>query len=178
MIITEMWGAKSPDCKLMLSCQIHIPLYHISFDGTLTGTWIPRNPDGFTDRLSAMSEPDLPRISLSPTIQQCFQAIYPNVYRYFEEEHYPNMEFYVYEPQFVGYERVLPPKYLTHNHLVHDAHLTDEYCILDQVTMQLVGKVMIQNTQHSSFLQYHPFDNPATRLEFFAPEHINFAWIN
>jgi hypothetical protein len=178
MIITEMWGPSSPDSKPMLSCQIHIPLYHISFDGTLNGSWQPRNPDGFSDRDSQFSEPDMPRISVAPTIPQCFQAIYPNVSQFFEEENYPNIEFYVYEPRFIGYERVLPPKYLTNQRMVHDAHMTDEYCILDPTFMQLVGKVMIQNTQMGPFLQYNPFNNVDNKKEFFAPSIIDFAWIN
>lgn len=178
MILNEMWGTSPAYSKPILSCNIHIPLYHISFDGMLTGLWQPRNPDGFTDRDSQYAEPDLPRISVAPTIRQCFQAIYPNVSQYFEEEHYPNLEFDVYQPRFIGHERVLPPNYLTSHRMVHDAHMTDEYCILDPTFMQLVGKVMIPNTQMGPFLDYHPFDNPNLPSRFFAPEIIDVAWIN
>lgn len=172
-----MWGAVPPDQKPMLSCQVHIPLYHISFDGSLNGQWTPRNPDGFTDRSSALSEPDLPRISVAPTIPQCFQAIYPNINQYFEEQKYPHLDFYVYQPRFIGNERVLPPKYLTTHRYVHDAHLTDEYCILDPTFMQMVGRVRIPNTEAGPFLDYHPFDKAENPVQFFAPQNIVFSWL-
>jgi hypothetical protein len=177
MILNELWSKQSISDLPLLSKQITIPLYHISFDGELAGIWTPRNPDGYTDRTSSLSEPDLPRISVAPTIVQCFQAIYPNVCKYFEDDDYPNLEFHVYKPKFKGHERILSPQYLTKSHMVHDAHMTHEYCILDDTTMQKVGKVTIQNTNRSPFLDYYPFNQSTYDLKSFAPAQICFDWI-
>jgi hypothetical protein len=162
----------------MLGSQIKHKLFHISFEGNLNGFWHPRNPYGEDDASSAQyAEPDLPRISCAPSIEQCFQAIYPNISQYFEVENYPNLDFYVYTPVFRGFERILPPKYLTIHRYVHDAHLTDEYCILDPVYMQLIGKVRIQNTNNNPTLDYHPFDQIGNPKRFFAPTQLNVEWL-
>lgn len=160
--------------NIQYGTQIEYSLYHISFRDNLEGVWIPRNPDGLTEDLS---EPDLPRISVSPSIVQCFQAIYPNVSKYFEVDDYPHMDFHVYQPHFVGNERVLTPSFLTQNHMVHDAFLTEEHCILDPTFMTHIGSVRIQNTNGNQFLTYHPFDDPQEPERGFAPSAIKFSWL-
>lgn len=152
-------------------------LYHISFRDDLEGKWKPRNPvgDSKSNLKSEYPEPDLPRISLSPTIEQCFQAIYPNVKQFFEEKHFPYMEFYVYTPKLRGTERILTPKELTDKRYVHDAHMTDEYCILDPVYMQLHSKIRILNTEKSKMLYYNPFGDPETKRKPFAPYIVKYV---
>lgn len=109
----------------LLKHKKYAKLYHISFKSDLEGIWKPRNPinEGID------TEPDLPRISCAPTIEQCFQAIYPNISNLFEEKNFPYMEFYVYSPVLDGSERVLYSDQLTNNHIVPDAHMTDEVCV-------------------------------------------------
>ena len=162
----------------MLGSQIKFKLFHISFEGNLNGLWHPRNPYGEDGANGGQySEPDLPRISCAPSIEQCFQAIYPNISQYFEVEQYPHIDFYVYSPIFRGFERVLPPKYLTNHRYVHDAHMTEEYCILDPVFMNLVGRVRIQNTNGNPTLSYQPFDQLTNEIRFFAPSNIQVTWL-
>lgn len=179
MRLDELWQVPvEANSARMLGSQIKFPLYHISFETDLNGVWQPRNPYGEDNAQDALyAEPDLPRISCAPTIEQCFQAIYPNVSQYFEIENYPNLDFHVYCPIFRGYERVLPPRYLTNHRYVHDAHLTDEYCILDPVFMRKIGQVRIQNTEHNSTLNYHPFNQLTNSERFFAPTDIKVKWL-
>ena len=158
---------------LLESNSISIPtLYHISFNGNLEKIWYPQNPAGsnFSSKNNATTEPDLPRISTSDSLEKCFQAIYPNVYRYFEEENYPYMEFYVYSPILNGNEKILVPEELTRLKYVHDAHMTNEYCILTPVFMKKVMKIRIKNTNKNKFLKYKEFGTGKERS--FAPDNI------
>lgn len=148
-------------------------LYHISFDSSLEGTWEPLIPAGSAINKTELSEPDIPRISLSPTIEECFKAIYPNVSKYFEIENYPYMEFYVYSPVLTGKERIWTPSYLTNNRLVHDAHETNEHCILVPTYMRLVKKVKILNTNRSEDLMYYPFNDKNLEQKYLCPKTIH-----
>lgn len=145
-------------------------LYHISFKSDLEGIWKPKNPinEGID------TEPELPRISCAPTIEQCFQAIYPNISNLFEEQNRPDLKFYVYSPVLDGSEHILYPEQLTKQHIVHDAHMTDEVCILDPVFMKLVMKIKIMNTNKNSFIKYRPWDNPNRNEKDFAPTNIKY----
>lgn len=148
-------------------------LFHISFDDSLEGMWDPELPAGSdTGRRTDTSEPDIPRISCAPTLKQCFQAIYPNISKYFEEKNYPHMTFYVYQPELTGNERVLTPDDLIEKHYVHDAHLTGEYCILDPVYMKKTMEIKIANTNDSEFMYYHPFNDQTSEKQGFAPKDV------
>ena len=152
-------------------------LFHISFRDDLEGKWTPQKPEGEYDEkyyTSEHPEPDIPRISTSPTIKQCFQAIHANVKHYFEKENYPHMDFHVYTPKLTGKERILTPKELTDKRFVHDAHMTDEHSILDPVHMQLHSKIRIYNTNRSKMLNYKPFGDENTKERPFAPAQIRF----
>jgi hypothetical protein len=148
-------------------------LYHISFKKDLEGMWEPKTPAGGGSR-TGMSEPDTPRICVSPTIEQCFQAIYPNISKYFEEKDYPHMNFYVYVAQVVGTEEIIEPKDLTKQRLVPDAHLTDEHWILDPTFMQLHSKIRIKNTNDNKWLKFHPYDDKSEKKQGFAPDKIKY----
>lgn len=154
-----------------------ITLLHISFNGNLEGTWNPKIPDGDDSIPSQYPEPSIPRISCAPTILQCFQAIYPNISKYFEIDNYPYMEFYVYTPILTGNERIFTPKELTNRNLVHDAHVTNEYCILDPVYMQLINHIKIFNTNKNEIQYYQPFNNKSKSKIVFAPKTIKWEYI-
>lgn len=96
----------------ILSKDIKFKLFHLSFNGNIAGMWDPKLPDGLYGEKGDLSEPDVPRISVSPTLKQCFQAIYPNISKYFEKENYPYLIFYVYVPLFTGNEKVWTPEIL------------------------------------------------------------------
>lgn len=151
-------------------------LYHLSFDFNLEGLWDPRVPAGSDlGAKTSTSEPDFPRISCSPTIEDCFRAIYPNVSKYFEEENFPHMEFCVYSPELdPSSVRVLTPDDLRRLRYVHDAHLTQEHCILDPVRMRRVMAVEVLNTNGSEFLTHRPFGDRRYRERGFAPKDVTY----
>lgn len=152
---------------------MHFPiLYHLSFRDNLEGRWIPRNPDGTALESIDISEPDLPRISVSTDITKCFQAIYANVFHYFENDHYPYIDFFVYSPVLTGKEEILTPEQLRKKRMIHDTHITDEYCILDPVQMNLMMKVRIFNTNKSPKLKYHPYGDRRTQEWNLAPRDV------
>lgn len=165
-------------------------LYHISFKNhTHQGIWRPGNPDGFDvtqesapgvvgDAAFPYPEPNLPRISVSPTIDQCFRGVFPNVSQYFEEKNYPYMEYSVFQPRFKGTERLILPSELTAKRIVWDACVTDEHCILDNVQMVYAGKVRIFNTNASPTMFIHPFGDPGNPVESVGPAVIRYEWVS
>jgi hypothetical protein len=164
---------------MLLSEAVAPKLYHISFRGNLQGVWTPRNPDGHElEKPKHDSEPDLPRISCSPTIEQCFQAIYPNISHLFEVEKYPYMDFYAYSPEVKATTRVLTPSELTSKRMVHDAHMTQEHCILDPVFMRLVSRVRVRNTNKHPFLNHRPFGDPTRQERSFAPGKVEYRVVS
>ena len=139
-------------------------LFHLSFSGTKTGTWFPITPAGTEDVNPddvAFGEPPVPRISLSPTLEQCFRAVYPNIDFYFKDKRYPHVDIYAYRPRFKGGERIVLPETLTQERWVWDAHVTDEHWVLDKVEMELVGRYRFFNTEDNTHgYATRPFDDP------------------
>jgi hypothetical protein len=176
MVIEMRWndiiGAAEHDyiSYAVLAVEIKIPLYHISLTNVLQGIWKPKDPIGGNDSNNGtFTEKILPRISVGPTIEDCFRAIYPNVSKNFEEEKLPYIDFHVYQPIFNGMERILLPSTLTDFQLVHDAHVTHEHCILDPVYMRHVSIVRINNTNKSPDMNYNPFGDIQNPERFLAP---------
>lgn len=66
-----------------------------------------------------ISEPEFPRISVSPTVEQCIMAIYPNISHYFEERNYPYMDLYVYKITTTSLRTVITPESLTALRFAH-----------------------------------------------------------
>lgn len=143
-------------------------LLHLSFNAKLEGIWKPRSPhtqlpkDTPITKLrhdSPIAEPDTPRISVSPTIKQCFQAIYPNISKYFEEKNFPYMEMYVYSPQITNTLKIITPETLTKKRMVWDAYKTEEHWITQPVRMKLIAKIKVYNTADSGCETIKPFND-------------------
>lgn len=168
---------KTVPSSLLLSMEVE-QLYHISFNGSLSGFWEPKDNHDDIDEVGTggYPEPKLARISVAETIEGCFRAVYPNVSKFFEENNYPNMHFSVYSPVFKGSERVVTPGLLTSERMVWDAFVTGEYLILDKVYMQLVGKIKIDNTNKSPTKMVHPFNDKKEPLASVGPETIKWHW--
>ena len=149
--------------------------FHISFRDDLEGIWRPMTPAGSDiGKKTKLSEPDIPRISVAPSIEDCFRAIYPNVSKYFETEKYPWMEFFVYSPLYMEKKRTLNWEDLIEKNYVHDAHVTKESWILDPVKMILVMKVKIMNTERkNNELLYRPFNDKNQELRYHSPKEID-----
>lgn len=154
-------------------------LFHISFRGDGDGIWLPRNPAGYEDsnKGSELSEPDLPRISFSPSIEKCFLAVYPNVSRMFEKENYPYLLYHVYQPVIHSGLKMLSPQELTKNRYVWDAHITQEHVVLNKVEVRRVGKVKIMNTHRSKLIETRPFGDSSMQYRTVGPAKIHYKWV-
>lgn len=150
--------------------------YHLSFDGGLSGVWKPRTPQGFDKVKDAkghgdnLTEPKTPRICLSPSIEGCFYALYPNIYSLFEVNNYPHGLFYLYrafidisDPKFV------PTTKLTLDHLVWDAHVTREVWYTGDLEMAKIQQVRITPLQ-KKLIYTKPFNDTERQEQFVSPE--------
>lgn len=167
-----------------------INLFHISFKNkTFQGMWNPDNPAGFDeseesspgvvgDSSFPYPEPSFARISCSPTIEQCFRAVYPNVADMFKKKKYPYMEYSVFAPIFNGREDIILPEELTKQRMVWDACVTDEHCIMDTVQMFYTGQIRVFNTNNSPIMHIHPFNDPKNPLESVGPATIKWEWVH
>lgn len=122
-------------------------LYHISFKDNLSKVMKPRQPHGTgTSEDGKMKEELPPRVSFSPTIQQCFSAIYPNISHVFEDVNdgkgYPYIYMYVYVP--VDDKALQIPESVVRKN-VWDSHVTGEVCFKTDVNVRLAAKIKIPN---------------------------------
>lgn len=150
-------------------------IYHLSFNSALPSTLQPRQPADSATTTGKFAEELPPRISFSPSVQQCFIALYPNISKYFEEENYPYMDMYVYVP--IGKGNRIPKSVVLDK--VWDAHVTDEVCFTNPTKVLRVAKIRIFNpgklTRDNS-IYTQPFNNPMAKVRFVAPI-INFKVI-
>lgn len=147
-------------------------LFHLSFREDLEGTWYPRSPYSQLtaqqrtpidivklDYDDPIAEPDEPRISFSPSIEQCFQAIYCNVKHYFIKEKYPYIDMYVYVPIITENTIIETPIELTTGYKVWDAFYTEEHWITTPTEMKIHSKVRIYNTIKTGHIEIYPFND-------------------
>ena len=148
-------------------------MYHISFRDNLAGLITPRQPDGSEGGVSDQNHgkeegyPEhLPeRISFSPTIQQCFSAIYPNISHLVEVEKYPHLDFYVYAPiiqentQFIDTATILKE--------VWDAHVTGEICVTTPVEFVRISKIRVWVTDKE--IRARPYNSTKHPMQFVSP---------
>jgi hypothetical protein len=100
-------------------------------------------------------------VSFSPCVFRCLQAIIPNVYEsLFSEEGQKNgCEFYIYRMKPGQKVRIKTPDELTKEHLVWDAHVTHEHCVLDPVEVINCGKVNAWVDKSDPGLTIYPYDD-------------------
>jgi len=149
-------------------------LFHISFKSDLPTIIDPKRADGIYEdeplyEEEVYPEPDIPRFSCSPSIVQCFQAVYPNVKNFFDLEHYPHLDFYVYSPELTKNTKLLTPEELTKKRTVHDAFVTKEHAILSSVKITKVAKIRIKNISKVEKIYYHPFNDPKEPKDSWVP---------
>mgnify|MGYP001767713234 CR=1 FL=1 len=154
-------------------------LFHISFKDDLPSIIDPKRNDGIYEgeegyQQEAYPEPSFPRFSCSPTIIQCFQAVYPNVKRFFDEDRVPYLDFFVYSPVIDNELEILTPEDLTKKRFVHDAFLTEEYCILSRVRIEKVAKIRINRIAVVEKIWYRPFNDPSEKKDSWLPGGFSF----
>jgi hypothetical protein len=143
-----------------------LKLYHLSFNPNLEGKWTPKVPDGKSDIKTLMTEPIYPRISLSPSFEQCFWGIYPNVSHFFEKENLPHMDMVVYTHVLTKRVQLTQNKEIVENRLVHDAHVTGECFITTSVIMHKHASVRVYNCVKNPEIEYRPYNDPAQKKRF------------
>ena len=156
-----------------------IKLYHISFNPDLPREIDPDKHefDGVDPETSAYPEQLSGRFCCSPTIIQCFQAIYPNVKHFFDKLHYPHMDFYVYMPNLTPDVKVVTPETLTKERSVHDAHVTQEYDIVSPVKIRKVALIRIKRINPVGKKYYQPFDDSKEPEGSWVPKGFSFTVI-
>lgn len=131
------------------------PLFHISFNRKLPLTMVPREPWGSelipdeTTPQEKPTDPDAwifaefrtPRVSFSPSLFHCVQAIYPNTHQLFTSPKgiKEGLEFSVYKYDPRSKARIMFPEDLSAKRAVWDAHNTKEHCFLDPVRVYYCG---------------------------------------
>lgn len=136
-------------------------LFHISLNDKLPTTLKPQRPEGFEDpEQGVFKEFDHPRVSFSPTIYQCLQAIFPNVWQLFStpKGQKEGIEFSAYAAKPNQKARVILPERLTKDRLVWDAHITQEHCFLDPVEIYYCGKFIAFVENNDPGLSIHPYN--------------------
>lgn len=137
------------------------------------------NPDDVTKKptTSIFAENLPPRISFSPSVTECFRAIWPNIHKYFTRHKYPHMDMYVYA-LVKGNEKVmLTPDVMTKNNQLWDAFFTQEHCFLTKVKVAKIAQIRVYNPLNGGDTKYphkwnyklhqgimepqiHPYNNP------------------
>lgn len=150
-------------------------LLHLSFNDSLGDVLTPRQPSGSGMENGKFKEDLPPRVSFSPTVQQCFSAIYPNISKFFEEvengKGYPYIYCYVYKADLTGREEIVPDSVVKAK--VWDAHVTAEVCILTPVKIKKVARIKIPNPYHAitmSDINARPYNNPKKAEVFVSPK--------
>lgn len=179
----SLQNMKNVDNKHTVSPREVGELYHLSFAGTKAGWWEPLAPAGTelaTGEEGEFGEPPVARVSMSPTLEQCFRAVYPNIDFYFKENKYPYLDIYAYRPRFKGNERIVLPETLTKERWVWDAHVTKEHWILGRVKMELVGRYRFYNTEDGTWgFATRPFDDPKEDMtSYVGPTVVKFEALN
>lgn len=146
-----------------------IPLYHISFSNALPITMYPRQPHGLSNpddinkapHESIFQEKLPPRVSFSPSVVECFRAIWPNIHKYFTNYKYPHIDMYVYILVKGTESQMLTPEKMTLESKLWDAHYTKEHCFLTKVKVAKIAKIRIKNPAVTDGKvpvdQVHPF---------------------
>lgn len=152
------------------------PYYHLSFDYELSGVWEPRTPAGFDCVKDAkgygptMTEPRTPRICLSPSIEGCFYAIYPNIYPLFEVKKYPHADFCLYRAYIDDSDPLFKSNaYLVGERVIWDAHITKEVWYTGNLEMTRIQKVRCTPDQKKE-IHSSPFNDPKEETRFISPE--------
>lgn len=102
-----------------------------------------------------------PRVSFSPSILKCVQAVYANMHPEFQSPKGLKfgLEFAVFRFDTRSHSRVLTPEDLSKKRSVWDAHITEEYCFLDPVQVYFCGTVMAKVAPNIKGMMVIPFND-------------------
>jgi hypothetical protein len=155
------------------------PLYHISFNRKLPLTLVPREPWGSelqpdeSQPQDIPTDPDswifaefqTPRVSFSPSLFHCVQAVYANTHHLFESPRgmKEGLEFAVYRHDPRSRARIMFPEDLSKQKAVWDAHITQEHCFLDPVQVYYCGTFVARLLNGVNGFDVHPFNDKSMK---------------
>lgn len=107
-----------------------------------------------------------PRVSFSPSILKCVQAVYANTHHLFQSPRglKEGLEFSVFRFDPRSHSRVMTPEDLSKKRKVWDAHITEEFCFLDPVQVYFCGTVMAKVPPNIKGMMVHPFNDKKMKL--------------
>jgi hypothetical protein len=153
------WGDDRDKLNTVLS-STRVPLYHVSFK-QLPKTLKPRLPTG--SELSVKghhtTEPDIPRICFSESLEGAVRAVFPNIQKLAEEHGKEGLEFFVYRVDKGTENSWVPPWALVDAKFVHDAEVTKEWWAMSDVDIKPDGKILVTMDTDKDFLEYYPIKN-------------------
>jgi hypothetical protein len=121
-------------------------LYHLSTSKTLTKL-TPKIPRDVVNRRQAFEDNTIPRVSFSESIKGCILGLQLGEKDFLGGK----CRFYVYEP--TKNSQMISNNELNKHKLIFDSAVTKEWWCLDEVTVQLLGKIEVH-------------EKPYTRVEF------------
>ena len=121
------------------------PFFHLSPTIVQHNVWVPRQSTwNGVDSGGSWIERLPVRVCVAPSIAQCAQAIYPDVWE--ELEHVGHKVMHVYQPT-----RIPDGTTSDIKHTVFDAEITGESIYTKPVEMKYTGRVIIHNPERNKY---------------------------
>lgn len=107
------------------------------------------------------TEADIPRVSFSPTVYNCFTAVFPLIQDYMQSAAgiKNGIFFQVYKAKPGINTRYMTPEALTKKRYVWDAHATKEHWFLDPIDIVFCGVVKVTYDPGPDWLDLYPYDD-------------------
>lgn len=155
------------------------PLYHLSFNENLDRKLIIPKPitgiNGQNDKTSGKeitlwTELLPPRFCMSDTVLGCWKGLCPEIELTLEREKVGNsFKMILYKVNRFKNAKILTPEVLTNNYLVHDAHETCEYALIDGGVELIKNRIItFENTSYvtnKECYQYTPYNDKKYKTE-------------
>lgn len=145
-------------------------LYHVSFNGDLPSTLMPKLPAGMEDdytpskagksKAARFPEPDdIRRVSFGLSIEGCIHATYPNWWHYFEDSkfNFPYVEMWVYRAVLQRGNILVSAETLSEERMVWDALANGEWWVIDPVSIEKFAKIRVDNANDKEPRFIHPY---------------------
>ena len=164
------------ESELVTSRSRTVELYHISFDDNLPNTLTPQLPAGgdLSEPEHWSTEPDIPRVCFSESIEGCVRAVYPNLTKVFENDPGDGVTFNLYRA--VSKKgRFVSPYVLDRVEAVHDVNLTDEWWSLNPIEIEPMGKINVKVDINGEWVKHKP---TGQEVEYdHSPKHIEITML-
>ena len=147
-------------------------LFHLSPNRNLVSPMRPRRPVKGNTTSVVIGEADVARISFAETIPECFMGIYMNFSHYFDKLKVPFIDLCLYAAKLKTTTKIIGPTDLTKYTMVYDAHVTNEYSVMEAIPIELIATVRIYNCSKGEFVAVKPFGNENSGSTYMLPDPI------